>query len=145
MISWRFSWFYSNTSFMRFEIFIAVLLRIQVFLDMTLCHWAWGSWHFDKMLCLCLQGSSSPRAFIEYFPMFQRNFWNLLLSNVTSHPRPEFSTHILFHSTSLVYSDGISRMPLFSLLCAWMLSNKWHGWFVSDCTGAWDQIHGNFC
>ena len=62
---------------------------------MTLCHWVWGSWHFDKMLYLCLQGSSSPRAFIEYFPMFQRNFWNLLLSNITSHPRPEFSTHFV--------------------------------------------------
>lgn len=40
---------------------------------------------------------------------------------------------------------GYQDCHWFSLLCAWILSNEWHHWFVSDCTGAWDQIHGNFC
>ena len=40
---------------MRFEVLSAVLLRIQVFSDVTLLHWAHISKHFERSYCLHLQ------------------------------------------------------------------------------------------
>jgi hypothetical protein len=47
--------------FVRFEILIMVLLRIQIFWDVMLWPSASGPWHFEGFWCVCLPVSSSPR------------------------------------------------------------------------------------
>jgi hypothetical protein len=45
----------------RFEVLTVVWLRIQVFQDVMLCHWASGSWCFKGSWHLHLHALSSPR------------------------------------------------------------------------------------
>lgn len=46
------------TNFVRVEVFTSVVLWIQAFLDVILLCWLSGSWHFFRLQCLHLQGSS---------------------------------------------------------------------------------------
>lgn len=47
-----------------FEVLTAVLLRIHVFWDVMLCHWASGPRHSEASECLHLQASGSPKQVI---------------------------------------------------------------------------------
>ncbi len=47
--------------FSRFEILRVLSLRIQFFCDVTLWQWVTSSWSYERIYCLDLQWSSSPR------------------------------------------------------------------------------------
>jgi len=45
---------------MRSEVLTEMSLRMQVFQDVTMCHWMGGSWYFEGMMCLQNTGNHSP-------------------------------------------------------------------------------------
>jgi hypothetical protein len=53
----------------RFEVLAVVLLRIQVFWNVTLCHWVSASHPFRKLCCYHLQRYSVHAFFMDWLPL----------------------------------------------------------------------------
>ena len=50
----------NKLSTVRVEVITGVLLRMQVFWDTMLCHWASGFWYFTRLWDLHLEGTRGP-------------------------------------------------------------------------------------
>ena len=72
-----------RTLILRFKVLTAVLLKIQVFWVMTLCHWVNGSWHFKR--------------FIFRHPAVQKASWtacNVVTASGTRRPESSILTFV---------------------------------------------------
>ena len=69
----------NKLSTVRFEVITGVLLRMEVFWDMTLCHWASGFWYFTGLWGLHFEGTSGP-VYLDSLVLKTRELWSFKTS-----------------------------------------------------------------